>query len=125
MKTYKASVALTTVLVTTAVLLAGSISILFNIIDMTRTNKDNLTYELNSIRADSCLEESMNKLKFNPNYTGEVIITFSDGTCLSNITIDPVNNDIRDLYITSNIDEYYHEMYKKVDISQTPFYVFN
>lgn len=125
MRKFKASVSLTTVLVTTAVLLAGSISVLFNIIDMTRTNKDNLMYELNSIRADSCLEESMNKLKFNPNYTGDVSITFIDGSCISNITIDPLNIIIRDLHITSTIDEYHYEMYKKVDISQTPFYVYN
>lgn len=125
MKRLKASVSLTTVLVTSAILLVGSITVLFNIIDMSKTNKNNVMYELNNIRADSCLEETMNKLKFNPNYTGTVSIAFTDGNCESIVSIDPVNNDIRVLKITSIIEEYFYSINKRVDVSETPFYVFN
>ena len=125
MKYFKANVSLTVVLVTSAVLLIGSITIILNVIDMTKTNKDNVMYELNTIRADSCLEESMNRLKFNPNFEGSVSITFEDGSCESIISIDLVNNDLRLLEISSVINEYHYQISKQVDMLQTPFYVFN
>jgi hypothetical protein len=125
MRKLKANVSLTTVLVTSAIIILGSITVILNVVDMSRNSKNNMMYELNSMRSDSCIEESMHRIKYNPSFTGTVTITFEDGNCQSVVSIDPVDPNIRILALTAQIDDYYFSITKKADISQSPIYIFN
>jgi hypothetical protein len=120
----KANVSLTTVIVTSAVLLVSTITVMLSIMDMSKSSKNNYNYEMNTLRAVSCIEESMNRIKYNPNFTGTVTIAFGDGTCESVVSLDSDPN-IRNLSITSQYNGYYYQVNKKADISQSPFYIFN
>lgn len=125
MKKLRANVSLTTVLVTSAIIILSSITVILNVIDMSRNSRNNMMYELNSMRSDSCIEESMHRIKYNPNFTGTVSITFSNGNCESIVSIDPGNPNIRILALTAQTDDYYFSITKKADISQSPIYIFN
>lgn len=119
------NISLTTVLVTSAILLLSGTTLLFGSIDQGRVSKDNVNYELAQIRSYSCLEEAMNKIKRNQAFVDIAEISYEDGHCQAEVSIDPVNNNIRMINIISIYNNYQISNGKKVDISTSPYTITN
>jgi len=115
----KGSVALTTVIVISAILLFSGISILITNIDLTRVANDYNNRLVVTLGIESCFEESLYKLKYDRTYTGTINLSNGFGDCSSLIEDDGV--DIKKFTLTSNLDEYYYEVTRRVDISVFPF----
>lgn len=124
-KKLKGNVSLTTVLVTSAILLLSGTTLLFGSIDQGRISKDNVNYQLAHIRAYSCLEEALNRIKRSQTFEGTVEIIYTDGQCQAQITTDPINNNFKLININSFYNSYQVSEAKKVDISTSPFLISN
>ncbi len=125
-KTLEANISLTTVIIMAAILLMGGLTVLISTMDLARANKDSIYYELNTFRLRSCVEEALNRLKFDHSYQGTASITFADGICSAVVTNDPGGNiNLKYIAITSRIDNFYNSANKLVDLTNTPFTVTN
>jgi len=124
-KKLQGNVSLTTVLVTSAILLLSGTTLLFGSIDQGRISKDNVNYQLAHIRAYSCLEEALNRIKRTQIFEGSVSILYDNGQCEADVTIDLINNNIRMISINSNYEDYQINITKQVDISSSPFTISN
>ena len=116
---------LTTVLIITAILLFGGMTVLISSMDLSKISKDTLNNSLNNLRANSCVEEGLNKLKWNNYFIGSASIPYPDGGCTVNISLDKTDNNFRIFSIESTLDDYKFTLTKKVDISQSPFLIVN
>lgn len=114
----KGSIALTTVIVLTGILLLGGITLTLNSIDLSSGTKDYFARNLAETRLRSCIEESLLKLKSNQAFAGNVVVTYSDGNCTSVISNESAT--VKILTITSTVDEYTLSEIKRVDISTDP-----
>ena len=77
----KGYIALTVVLLIIPLLLLAGIDSVYNNLTsllVGRMNYDSKRLEINS---ETCLEESVYRIKRNPSYTGEYVITLSEWTC--------------------------------------------
>lgn len=124
MRRLKASVSLTTVIVTSTILLLIGLSYLLQAIDLANASKDAVNFELNLMRSRSCIEEGLNKLKYNPDFLGAVSIPYNDGDCTVTVTADTDPNK-RILAVVSELNDYSYETTKIVDISTKPFLIEN
>lgn len=121
-----ASVSLTTVLVTSTILLLVGITFILQAIDLSNASKNSVNYELNLMRSRSCVEEGLNRLKYNQSFTGSASIPYSDGSCTVEVTNDPGGNpNLKVLSISSNVSGYYYTATKIADVSVNPFTVTN
>lgn len=119
-----ASVSLTTVIVTSTVLLLVGLAYLLQAIDLANASKDAVNYELNLMRSRSCIEEGLNKIKYNPDFVGNASIPYSDGSCTVTVALTGDTN-IKNLTIVSEINGYFYTSVKLVDISARPFTITN
>ena len=117
----KGSITLTTVLVVSAILLAGGISLILTSIDLSNAAKDTFNSSQTSIRSNTCLEEGIYKLNRSSTFTGSLSVDYSDGECFVVIQNDNNNNQIKILNITSQVNSYVHEEVVRIDISKNPF----
>jgi hypothetical protein len=125
-KSLQASISLVTVIIMSAILLLGGLTVISSTIDLAKSNQDSIYHELNVFRIRSCVEEALNRIKFNHAYTGTASITFTDGNCSAVVTNDPGGNlNMKYITITSQINNFYHSVGKIVDITNTPFLVTN
>jgi len=120
------SVSLLTVIIMSAILLLGGLTVISVTIDLAKSNQDSIYHELNVFRIRSCVEEALNRIKFNHTFVGTASITFSDGSCSAEVTNDPGGNlNLKRISVTAQINNYYHSVNKLVDITNTPFIVSN
>lgn len=124
MSKINASVSLTTVIVTSTVLLLVGLAYLVQAIDLANASKDSVNFELNLMRSRSCVEEGLNKIKYNPDYVGDATIPYTDGSCVVTVSLEG-NPNLRVLNIVSEINGYYYTTSKIVDISTKPFTITN
>jgi hypothetical protein len=122
-KKFKANISLTTVLVTTSILLLGGIGVIINSIDLAKSTRSANNFMLNELRARNCIEEGLYRMKLNPSFTGQVNVSFTDGNCIVDISIDPQNGNYRIFAITSIINDYQYSITKHIDITQNPFVI--
>ena len=117
-------IALTTVIVLSGVLLTTGIAIAITAIDLRKASEaatDNFVAESYSL---TCLDESVNKLKFNPTYTGNFSLTLPDGDCSSFIT-NNANPNYKDVAIMSSKGRSIVEVSYVLDVSDYPFQIVN
>jgi hypothetical protein len=115
----KGSIALTAVVVISAILLAGGINILLGNIDLTRSTINYNSNIVNEIRTGSCLEESIYYLKKDTTFSGMVTLSFTEGQCSAQV--DPIGNDLKSVTIVSDYYEYRYEDIYQIDTSMYPF----
>ncbi len=82
----KGYVALTTVLVMIPILLLTGISSVYNNITSLIIGKMNYDYQILGINAETCLEESVYRIRWNVDYTGEFTLAMDDWTCISTVS---------------------------------------
>ena len=119
----KGSIALTLVLVTSSMLLVSGVTVLLLSIDLTLSSKNINNRLLAEIRATTCFEESMFKLKLNTSFTGNVDYSYADGSCSGTIAQDAGNPNHKIIDVSGTIDEYTHNAEYVVDVSTSPISV--
>lgn len=113
-----AVIALTTLLVVTAILLFGGITILLTSIDITRTTDSSSNIVLGRLRSRSCLEEAMYHIRADANYTGTITINYLDGSCEAQVTNATAST--KNINVKGIIDEFTYEELRVADITLEP-----
>ena len=120
---YNGSVALPTVILISTILLISGINVVMLSIDIRKSSKNYYLYTEARLNAQTCLEEGIATLKFNPTYTGSFNVTLPSGSCdgvVTNIGGDP---DLKDLTVSSDFEDSLYEMSYEVDVSDYPVVV--
>ncbi len=117
----KGSIALTTVIVISSLLLFSGITLILTSIDLAFATKDYNGLTLAKIRASSCFEESLLNIKNTPTFTGTGTITATDGSCTYTVSNESVT--IKSILITSTFGEFAYSETKRLDTSFTPYKV--
>jgi hypothetical protein len=120
----KGSIALTSVILLSSILLLAGISLILATIDITTATTG--FYNLNTARnqARGCIEESLYKISRNSAYTGSFSVTYATGSCSTTVTNDsPTTTKI--LTTTSTVGVYNLTIVKKVDTLTVPFAITN
>ncbi|MEI7578473.1 MAG: hypothetical protein WCJ58_00360 [bacterium] len=118
-----ASASLITVIALSGVLLIGGMIVVFNSVDLAKASKAKLNNTEAIVVADTCFEESLQKLKINQNYTGNLTVTLTAGNCQATISNHPTQANFRNILISAAVNEYYFNTSKTIDISVSPFQV--
>ncbi|MCA9380736.1 hypothetical protein KC678_00535 [Candidatus Dojkabacteria bacterium] len=120
--TKKGSVALTTVIVLMGILTLGAITLILNTIDANRVNKNLGDYAISDLKAISCVEEGILKVKQDNNYTGNFNVTI-DGEEQCDGSVNDLGGQLRQLIVNaSNESTNFYREYT-IDISTSPFTV--
>ena len=122
-KEQKGSIALLTVIVVTAILLASGMSLVLVSSDLIIASKDYSNVQRISLVQRTCLEESLSRVKKNDSFTGTVAYNGGQDTCSSLVENDPVNPSIKVLTITGTTDGYSLVDVVHVDISVEPYHI--
>ncbi|HKM20171.1 MAG TPA: hypothetical protein VJY47_03050 [Candidatus Dojkabacteria bacterium] len=119
-------IALTTVLVILPLLLLSGINTIYTNITLLITGKMQYDYNILEINAESCLEESVYKIKKNRAFTGTFTITRTDWNCTSEISDKPDNFGVKIIQITAvDQNENHVKMTKELNTNTDPFEISN
>lgn len=119
-KRMNGSVALTTLIVIMAILLSAGATLIVLNVDMAKSTKDYSNVVKNDLDIESCLQESLLKLKNDPSYTGSQIMSVDGIQCNLSITVDTENANYRDVTVSTNGTDYSYDKSIIVDISTAP-----
>jgi type II secretory pathway pseudopilin PulG len=119
MKKVKGVIALTTLLVVTAILLFSGLTLLITSSDLTQSVARSSRALLAEVYAKSCLEEAMYKISRDSNYTGTVTNSFSDGNCQAAVT-NGGSSSTKNIALTANSGTYNYSRSYVADSSTNP-----
>ncbi len=120
----KGNIALTTVLIVSAILIAGGLTLLLSTIDTTIASKNFGSNTLSQLGIRNCLEETMYRLRTNMNYTGNFTVTYSNGSCTATVT-NSTPATTKNVAVTSTYNSYTSTKTYKVDTTTAPMSVSN
>jgi|GEM_PF-5160340 len=118
-KREKGAVALTTLIVVSAILMLTGITILLVNIDLSRATTSSNATIMNRMRLTACLEESLIRLKDNDIFIGTITMNFNSYTCESIVT-DNGSPGVKNISITSSSHEFNYQKDFQVDITTDP-----
>jgi hypothetical protein len=122
----RGSIALTSVILAGAVLITSGMAVLFNAMDITIATKSYVSRSFVESKITSCIEEALYRINTNVLYTGSFTVTFADGSCQGNVTIDGSAPTKRFVSVTGTyLGEYILSRTKIVDTSTSPFTLSN
>lgn len=122
----KGYIALTTVLIVLPILLLSGIDLIYKNISLLVTSK--MTYDSNllQINAETCLEESVYKLKRDHLFTGVFTMTQTGWSCEAIIADKVGEPGVKLMSITATDDsDNYVNIQKELNISTDPFEISN
>jgi hypothetical protein len=117
------SVALITVLIITATLLSTGVALVLISLDLSMATKDALSRQRVEAMKQTCVEESLSRLKASAGYSGTLTYSYNGDTCSSTVTTDLNDPNVRVLAVTGTTDGYSLDETVRVDISTEPFHV--
>lgn len=120
----KGYVALTTVLVLVPMLLLIGITLIVNNIDLLITSHSLYEHKTLELKAITCQEEALFRIKDNISFTGANSITINGSTCTYTVT-DGSSSGLKEILIDINNGEYHYSKEKTVDTNQNPFMITN
>jgi len=93
---HKGIIALTTLILITAILLFSGITLLLTSIDLSTSTEGFANNAIARIYMTTCLEEAMQRLNKDITYQGTINMTFVDGSCqsITSATEDPTKKSI-------------------------------
>jgi hypothetical protein len=122
----KGYVALTTVLVILPLLLITGINSVYSNLTTLIVGKMNYDYELLKLNGETCLEESVYKLKWNPNFTGTITVDIDDWYCISEITNKTGEPGIKIIDMSlSDLNDIDINIIKEVNTNTNPYELTN
>jgi len=98
----KGYIALTTVLVVLPLLLLTGLDLVYRNITEMVAGKMTYDYNILELNAETCLEETVRKIKFNPQYTGTLIFEMTGWNCEATIQNIPLKTGFKLLNIIAN-----------------------
>ena len=119
----KGSVALTTVILVSGILLTIGVTIILIGIDLAKSSRSYFNYVQAEINSTTCLEEGLERVKKNLSIEDTFTIPLQEGSCTVIISND-TNPGIKKFEITSEYQENSYGIIKKVDTSKNPFEIF-
>ncbi|MFW5702686.1 MAG: hypothetical protein ACOCXP_01840 [Candidatus Dojkabacteria bacterium] len=106
-KKMRGSVALTTVILTSAILVSAGISLLITSIDLSRARQGHGAQIQASIQMNSCKEEALRRIEQDNNFTGSISISEQgEQLCEVVVSTDMQNGDIKILELSVTVREY-------------------
>lgn len=122
----KGYIALTTVLVVLPLLLLTGINLVYENITEMVAGKMRFDYNILELNAETCLEESVRKIKFNPQYTGTLNFSLTGWSCEVNVQNVPTKTGFKELNIVAN-DELNNVVIinKELNTNTDPFEISN
>lgn len=123
----KGYVALTTVLVMIPLLLLTGINAIYNNLTSLIVGKMNYDYQILNINMQTCLEETVYKIKWEVDYTGDFTMDMGDWTCTSSVTNKDLEPDIKiiEMQLTDSINNVQKTVIKEININSNPFELTN
>lgn len=119
-------IALTTVLVIIPLLLATGIDLAYRSITNAIVSKLEFDHNMLEVNAESCLEESVRKIKFNILFEGTLVINQPTWTCNSVITNKPGVSGVKIINIqASDENENVVLLNKELNTNTDPFEISN
>ncbi len=118
--TKSASVALTTVVLLSGILLVTAVAIVISNLDISMAIKNVESFNIAKLNTFSCIEESIYKLKFEPTFTGNIVVNDLNDSCTAVVSND-ANPNYKTITSTSNTDGTNYTTTITVDISMNPF----
>lgn len=117
---YNGGVALTTVIIIMALLISSGLTVVIAGIDHRRAASSQVANTKARINSRSCLEEAVQKIKFNPNFVGSLSLVAVDGGCEATISND-TNPTVKVVSYKGSYGESNYSTTAKVDFSTYPF----
>lgn len=115
----KASIALTTVILISSILLTGGTILTLTTID-TALSVRNLSINIDTKNfAKICIEESLYKVDRDKNFIGNATVSEGDKTCTLDITND-IDPSTKNVTVTSTFESYGYITTFKIDTSTNP-----
>ena len=119
-------IALTTVLVIIPLLLATGVDLAYRSITNAIVSKLEFDHNMLEVNAESCLEESVRKIKFNILFEGTLIVEQTTWTCNSVITNKPGVSGVKIINIqASDENENVVLLNKELNTNTDPFEISN
>lgn len=116
-KNKQGAIALTTLLIVFSILLFSGTTLILLATDFAKSLSAVNNGTIAQIHAQSCMEESLIRLKENKYYSGSLTINIDNGFCKSDVSIDLVDIDLRDIDIESRKFDSAFFQTSKVDVS--------
>ncbi len=117
------AIALTTLLIVFSILLFSGTTLILLATDFSKSLSAVNNGSIAQIHAQSCMEESLIRLKENIYYSGSITINIDNGYCQADVSIDQTNNNYRDIEVSSyKFDSSYYQS-SIVDISGDEFVI--
>lgn len=113
-----ANVALTTVIVVSAILLFSGVSLVLTSIDLGLASRDFHTSVVLTGGLNSCFEEALAQISANASYTGSVNMSTESFECTAVVIISGENSNWRVITLTSSKNGYTDTATKTIDASQ-------
>jgi len=125
-KQQKGYIALTTVLIVLPLLLLAGINLVYRNITEVAVGKMTFDYNVLELNAETCLEEAVRKLKFNPQYTGILNFNFTEWNCEVTVQNIPTKTGFKLLNIIAS-DELNNvvSINKELNTNTDPFEISN
>lgn len=117
---YKGAIALTTMLVVMAVLTASGIALVLTSINLRNSTRAYYNSKLASVYITNCLEESVDRLKIDKAFVGEIDIELDGGQCVVNVS-DDEQAGVKILNISSTANSFNAVKEYRLDTSEYPF----
>lgn len=119
----KGYVALTTVLVILPLLLITGVNAVYSNMTSLIVGKMNYDYQILQTNAETCLEESVYKIKWGVDYTGTFTIDMEDWSCTSTVTNKDLEPAIKviEMDLTDKNNSAQKHVVKELNINSNPF----
>jgi hypothetical protein len=119
----KGYVALTTVLVMLPLLLITGINSIYSNITSLLVGKMNYDYQILEANAQTCLEETVYKIKWGVDYTGTFTIDMEDWSCVSTVTNKDGEPGVKtiEMELTDKNNNVEKSIVKELNINSNPF----
>jgi hypothetical protein len=119
----KGYVALTTVLVILPLLLITGVNAIYSNMTSLIVGKMNYDYQILQTHAETCLEESVYKIKWGVDYTGTFTLDMEDWSCTSTVTnkdLEP-GTKVIEMDLTDKNNNVQKHVVKELNINSNPF----
>lgn len=118
-------IALTIVIILIPVMMMGGVELLYNNIDFMKSAKSLSDSEKLSFSLRSCTEESIQRIKKNPLFTGQLLYTINGFACDVTITNNATNPAIKIIDSKVNSGILNKREIKNLDTSKSPYELTN
>ena len=120
MNMYKGSIALTTMIIISSLLLMAGLTTVLTAIDLRNATANVNRAQEARLNGWTCLEEAVQRVKYDVLFTGDITLLLSDGGCVATVT-DDASIGVKAIEINATADEFTYTVVRRVDVSDYPF----